>query len=104
MAAALMFCTMRDTNSSLHGFVVTPLVTTPFSLNLCTMRDTNTSLLCILGASLDFAFRYYSFFVRRNRRAVIIMHLLLRLLLDDDAFADNSSSTAERHVHEKIMR
>jgi hypothetical protein len=95
----LLYCTMGDAYSSLHGFVVTPLVTTPFSLNLCTMRDTNTSLLCILGASLDFAFRFYLFFVRCNRRTVIIIHLLLRLLLDDDAFADNSSSSAERHCY-----
>jgi hypothetical protein len=52
----------------------------------------------LVCASLDFAFRYYSFFVCRNRRTVIIIiHLLPRLLLDDDAFADNSSSSAERH-------
>ena len=52
---SLNLCTMRDTNSSLHDLVVTSIKATPFSLPLSAMRDTNTSLLCILGASLDFA-------------------------------------------------
>ena len=87
---------MCVTKPSLHNLIWKPLKATPF--HLCAMRNTNSSFLGLIGTSLDFAFRYYSFFVCRNRRTVIIIiHLLLRLLLDDDAFADNSSSTAERH-------
>ena len=87
---------MCVTKPSLHNLIWKPLKATPF--HLCAMRNTNSSFLGLIGTSLDFAFRYYSFFVCRNRSTImIIIHLLLRLLLDDDAFADNSSSTAERH-------
>jgi hypothetical protein len=105
VTALLLFCAVRDTNTSVHDPVCTSLEATPFPVHLCAMRDTNSTLNSPIGTPLEAApfclsavrdayssvhnlisaphrpaFCFTSFFIRCNQRPTVAFFHLRRLL------------------------